>query len=173
MDSPPDLDSFSEPDVAASVLKRHAAALQQACSTDLSQFAAVKSDALSAKSADWIPQFQAELNIEKEILSDGDLEHELLILFKTCNRREEFVDCYLRLAGSSPDHPVVRNWAGFALDYAQACAHTEEVFDALNHIVRFSRDPDLANKVRDQLEKWLSRNRSASPVNLPMGTPND
>jgi hypothetical protein len=34
-ESPPDLDSFSEPSIAAAVLKRHAQALHEACAQDL------------------------------------------------------------------------------------------------------------------------------------------
>jgi hypothetical protein len=152
--SPPDLDSFSEPAIAAAVLKRSAQGLNEACAEDLSALSAAKTGALQARTAEWISRYETELNRQKEILTDGDLEHGLLILYKTCGRREDFVDGYLRLLGISPDQPVVWRWAGYALTYAQSCARSEEVLDALQHIARFGRDRQVADQVKAALQKW-------------------
>jgi hypothetical protein len=165
--SPPDLDSFSEPSIAAAVLKRHAKALQEACSADLSLLSGANPGAFQNRATEWIARYQEGLDRQEEIVKDGDLEHGLLILYRVCNRRQEFVDCYLKLLGASPNHPVVWRWAGCALEFAQSCGRREEVLDALQHIARFDRDLEVANHVRDGLEKWTAENLSRPPVNLP------
>src|SRR5690349_20853841 len=139
-DPAPDLDSFSEPDIAAAVLKRHAQALIEVCSQDLGDIAGSDHRPLQARSGQWINRYQTEFRRQKQLVDDADIAHGLLILYKISERPGEFLDCYLRLLGASPEHPVIWRWAGTALSYGQACGRTEEVLDALRHIARFDQD---------------------------------
>jgi hypothetical protein len=106
--------------------------------------------------AEWIGRFKAELKRQKAILIESDLEHELLVLYKANGQWEEFLDGYLELLGACPAHPVVANWAPFALTYSLDYGRTDEVLDALQHIARFQRNPYVTSRVKGAVDKWLA-----------------
>jgi hypothetical protein len=151
-DAAPDLDSFAEPSIAAAVLKAHVQALHKACSEDLGAHYPATSAGFQKRLAKWITEYREALDQQKSILTDGDLEHELLVLYKAGDQREEFIDQYLSLLGCAPAHPVVANWAPFALTYGQACGRLPEVRDA------WGTSPGFTGIRRQQVEsetRWI------------------
>ena len=142
----PDLDSFAEPAVAAQVLKKHSRALDEQCDAELAS-AISSPHRFQSRLNVWIERYEAELRQQRNILLESDVEHKLLILYKTSHRWEKFVDVYLHLARFDPEHPVVASWAHSALAHAGSKDRELEVTDTLQDIMRFHRDRVLAGRI--------------------------
>ena len=191
LDSTLDLDSFSEASIARAILKKHAQSLilasvadretlyyivTQPKAGDLICTANTNSTAgypaqdearLKSRIDHWIEQHQTELKKQKEIWAECPLEYELLLLYKTNHRWEEFVDCYLNLLGATPNHHIVTTWVREALTYSGACGRTEELLDALQHLARFHRDPSVVEKIKAILARWETENNADARVQAP------
>ena len=154
------LDSFSPPSVALAILKREAHQLLVACvqkreRTETPHLprpaAATSTSAGDRASLDpstetaLRPQLEAAItSVTRLDAQIKDLSFELDCRFLAIafeNRRyHEFVDHYLHLVLEAPGRAEVLLWWSQALDCAQECGRTEELTDALRHVIRFRED---------------------------------
>jgi hypothetical protein len=202
------LDSFSEPDIAVAVLKKHAQELRETCTfeinlareRDLRAHWTLKtppqhyldqpleqplnrmrsaSDAMPISSresgsasafqaglAQWIPRLRAELKRQSQAAADAELAHMYLMLCKAGGQWEAFLDVYLGMLIASPEHNDVPSWAPVALSQARFYGRTEEILDALQHMIRFHRDRDAAARIQVAVDRWLACNRSNYTVQV-------
>jgi hypothetical protein len=143
---PPDLDSFSRPSLAASILHNEADRLSAAWDTNGPGTAAI-----SRATADLE---DLEANVDR---LRGDLEQKLLAAYTCQNRPDKFLDHYLDLLRKPPPDGSVVVFSSEAFDCACACGRTEELFDAVGHLCRFQPQRKDAARMRAQLDKWTAR----------------
>ena len=177
-----ELDSFSEPAVAMSILKRHVENLYAA--TALRENAA--NEALwpaesthvartAADSVNWEAAESSSLHAERgrDGQSRGDparwalaelqgriralhgelLQKSLLIQFHQ-HAWNDFLDSYLDLLRVVPEQSDVVLLGRAALACAGTCRRTDEVLDALRHFARFSQDSTTVARMQDLLAEW-------------------
>jgi hypothetical protein len=177
-DSVSDVDSFSQPAIAAAVLKHEAGLLSLAYGE--SRHSAKKPEtgpvepyapntnevhhapnqsqgiALATSPASQIERLHAaiqELNV--------DLDWQLMAMHFTDQSWNEFLDCYLRLLTAAPGKANAL-WARSALECSQRCGRTREVVDSLEHLVRFHSEIKAARACEATLQEW----KETHPVSL-------
>jgi hypothetical protein len=191
------LDSFSEPAVAMSILKRYVENLYAACalrenaanealwpaeSTHVARTGAnsVNCEAAEPSSVqaergrdgqsrgDPAEGALAELQGRIRALHGELLQKSLLIHFHQRDWRS-FLDAYLDLLEVAPEHSDVVLWGRAALACAGNCGRTDEVLDALRHFTRFSQDSNTVARVQDLLADWSAgRIRDLAANNSPV-----
>jgi hypothetical protein len=179
------LDSFSEPAIAAAILKQeaekllfeytearndastpdasvvegfqHAASQGQPATNPIHFAGFVRGSALDAARIRPLEKLQGTVqNLNVE------LYQELLVVYAENHFDNELVDTFLRFLRVAPECPEVLQWVRTALDSSQPCGRTEEVQDALQHTLRFH--PTL--KTAAQLAA-LKRSWDAERLNAP------
>ncbi len=171
----PQLDSFSEPAVAAAILQQQ---VRNLCQTYLltnkpgAMTAGTSSTRTGAGSKGQAPN-------QPDVFTDGrrngtkPLDQESLwgldgrlralrreslqhLLAIHCQTRSwnDFVDTYLELLAVAPDRAATRCWTLEALNCSRRCGRTDEVLDALQHVTRFSKNTRIVAWIQGSLEDW-------------------
>jgi hypothetical protein len=177
MDGVASFDSFSEPAVAYAILSREAerllllyremrdqelisqawlagASVQPASQSGTGQLTGPLTGAGNRSELQTLPiQSLTALDAQVQNLHVS-LGGKLLSVYYDHRSWNEFVDCYLQLAGEAPGQIEVSLWARCALDCSQKCGRAQEVEDALQHIVRFHPELRTAGGLKDALTKW-------------------
>jgi len=184
----PDLDSFSEPAVAAAILKREAADLVRAYASSTAE-GPPKRSALKRilepggapdgsvasrpenpecvvelqvppkSAAEWIARFREAIRQREEAVAWSELEDQVLLICQENNLGNEFIDAYLQMLARRPDSGLAAVWARVALDYSARCHRTEEVRDAIEHVVRFHGNRQFAALLKTALQRWAEVNQ--------------
>jgi hypothetical protein len=168
----PPLDSFSSPSLALAVLNREAQRLLMAYSqkreetglpersglggatpTGMSGRAGGPRPAL-ATSARPHPSIApiASLHAQVEELK-LELDDRLMWIYAESGLDQEFLNCYLHLAAEAPGSADVVLWLPQALKCAQGCGRTDELTDALRHLIQFHGALQRARAVSRFLEQ--------------------
>jgi len=66
----------------------------------------------------------------------------------------ELRDCYLQLLQTAPNRPDSRYWAHLALACSRYCGRTDEVLDALRHVIHFHPDLKTTGRLKTVLDEW-------------------
>lgn len=184
-DDPPQVDSFSEPAVAAAILQKHVRNLFEACllthkpgatrmgrsgtgtgaesNSQIPNGPDVSADARwdSARSSD--EQSLGALDRRLRALRSESLQSLLVIHCQNCSWND-FLDTYLELLAVAPDKAATRCWMREALNCSLNCGRTEEVLDALRHATRFSKNSKVVGWIRTFLEDWTLEKIQGPPV---------
>ncbi len=144
-DTVPELDSFSEPAVAITVLR-----------TDLENRFAVETETRGKAPLTTHGPLQ-ELSGEIQDLNI-DAHEELMRLYADGRRWNEFLNRYLIVLHEAPGRAEVGYWTRWALIYSATCGRTEEIVDALRHVIRFHPDPEAVKRLAGILERWETEN---------------
>ena len=176
------LDSFSEPAVAMSILKREVETLCAAWglpenapeevlwpaeSTHIAQTGAGSTNCEAAKDLplhaesrkkgdrreDLAREALAELKARIRALHGKLLQKSLLIHFHE-RAWDLYLDCYLDLLTLAPEQADVVLCGRPALACAGALGRTDELTDALRHFTRFSQDSNTVARVQGLLADW-------------------
>ncbi len=86
----------------------------------------------------------------------GDLDRKLLVVYSQNGRWNEFLDRYLHLLRTEPEHRAVLNWVRTALVCSQRCGRSDELLDALGDVIRFHGDLKTVPSLRATLNEWRS-----------------
>lgn len=167
------LDSFSEPAVAATLLRREADNL-------FSSFTEARNDAdypgtpaldQGARSRAWNPldavgpkpremsatEIQLLQRLEKLRATvrelNQDVDEKLLAIGSKNGNANDLVDCFLDLLNNCPERPEILEWVEPALDSADSCGRADELQDALEHVLRFRRSLPTAWGLKMRIEK--------------------
>lgn len=185
-ESVPDLDSFSEPSVAAAILKKQAADLIReyeksqeekcqiscpgqnddsiAASCGSGQFRpenpsrGIDPQGVPKSAPEWIRRIREAIRQREEALGMDELEDQLLRICQEQKQWNEFIDAYLQLLGRRPGSDIAVAWLRIALDYSAYCDRTEEMREVLEHLARFHRDRKLARRIKNVLDQWSRAN---------------
>jgi hypothetical protein len=171
----PQLDSFSEPAVAAAILQRQVRSLFQgylltnragAIAAEISATRTVADSndqapkqhgvAANGRRNEARPLNQSSLwALDKRLraLRSESLENLLVIHCQQCSWND-FLDAYLELLAVAPDRAAARCWTREALNCSRACGRTDEVMDALQHVTRFSKNTRIVAWIQSSLEDW-------------------
>ena len=66
-----------------------------------------------------------------------ELEQQLLLIDYENHYENELINTFLSLLREAPESPEILSWVSIALDCSQRCSRTEEVQDALAHLLRY------------------------------------
>jgi hypothetical protein len=172
------LDSFSQPCIAAAILKQESDQLFAAYLRDRPQGPDIPLPQSQPQIANQISEppptggAQARDPLRKsqtiERLADlqrkvdgldGDLDRKLLMVYYENCLWNEFLDRYLHLAQAEPRSVAVLSWAWIALACSLSCHRTGEVTDQLEHLARFHPELKTVRGLKKTLEDW----RAAHP----------
>ncbi len=169
------LDSFSEPAIAATLLRREAENL-------FSSFTEARNDAdypgtlplnkrassVTRKPDDgdavgWKPREMS--TTENQLLQrleklratlrelSQDVDQKLLVIGLKNRNANDLVDCFLELLHNCPERPEILEWVEPALDSAESCGRADELQDALEHVLRFQKSLPTAWGLKVRIEK--------------------
>jgi hypothetical protein len=88
---------------------------------------------------------------------DFDLRRRLTSAYYDHHLWAEFLDGYLRLLYDAPNWGQVVCWERCALEAAQACGRTEEISRALRHAIEFRASIRTARGLKGVLEEWQNQ----------------
>jgi len=174
------LDSFSEPALAAAILKQRAEscytqARNAAWDSALSPF----HDPLQAGNgrrpgqnaaglagpgrgfppvAPWLAALE-ELRATIQDL-DVDLDQKLLVIYSEHRLDNQLLDRFLQFLHEAPERKEVLEWVPSSLDCSQHCGRTEELADALQHLVRFHPNLKTAKRLSARVQAWEAGRRA-------------
>jgi hypothetical protein len=92
-----------------------------------------------------------------------NLNRELMRMHMESGNWNEFLDCYLKMLSEAPDEfgaaqgtkdIQVAQWTKLALDQAESCSRTDEILDALQHVIQFHNDVRAVKRLVNVLELW-------------------
>jgi hypothetical protein len=86
-----------------------------------------------------------------------DLDQKLLVIFSENHFENQLLDRFLQFLHEAPEQPEVLEWVSCALDYSRRCGRTEELEDALRHVVRFHPELKTARQLTALLDSWESK----------------
>jgi Glu-tRNA(Gln) amidotransferase subunit E-like FAD-binding protein len=145
------LDSFSQPAVASAILKEQAEQL-------LFDYTQVRD---SASKANLLSSIRPLQNLHAGVrYVDIDLVEKLLVVYSDNHFDRELVDSFLQFLQSAPESPEVLQWVRYALDSAEHCNRTEEVEDAIRHVVRFHPNLKTTGQLNALMQAWEERRRA-------------
>jgi hypothetical protein len=145
--SVPELDSFSEPAIAKTILKEHVENL----------VAAQLEKQESAEAATTQPLEELRDGIQE---LNTDVHRELMRFYADAGRWNDFLNCYLVLLQEAPTGGEVAYWTHWALVYAAPCNRTDEIVDAIQHVIHFNRDSEVGkHRLAGVLERWQEESR--------------
>ena len=173
------LDSFSEPSIAAAVLRQYARELMSAhdpskqieaqIESQAQTVAGNRSDSRRSKPNErrvpfhaprdmeglQVPSIERLQGLQQEIKKlNADVAYELMHVHLANREWNEFLDCYLQLLQTTPNMPDSRYWAHWALVYSQNCGRTDEVLDSLQHVIRFDCHLKSTDGLKTLLDEW-------------------
>jgi hypothetical protein len=133
------LDSFSQPSLALALLKQEAARLLAAYLQQRDQVSPAEHEAVPPLQDSRLDAAMAPVaRLHRQIEELGfDLDCRLLWLYAENHRHREFLDRYLHLVQEAPRRTEVAVWYAYAFAAARGCGRSEELADALEHVVRF------------------------------------
>jgi hypothetical protein len=169
------LDSFSEPAIAATLLKRESENL-------FSRFTEARNDAdypgtpslneralsgskrlddgdgvawkLREMSAAEIQLLQRLEKLRATIRElNQDVDQKLLVIDFKNRSANDLVDCFLELLHNCPEHPEILEWVDSAMDSAESCGRADELQDALRHVLRFQSSLPTAGGLKSRIER--------------------
>lgn len=175
------LDSFSEPAIAATLLRREADTL-------FSSFTEARNDAeypgaiplnqaatsrmrnppdaggpklseMSAAESQLLQRLEKLRATIREL--NQEIDEKLLVIDTKTRNANELVDCFLELLHNCPERPEILEWVGPALDSAASSGRSDELRDALEHVLRFQRSLPTAWGIKVRIER---RNAALSAV---------
>jgi hypothetical protein len=156
------LDSFSQPSLALALLKQEAARLLAAYLQQRDLFSPAAHEAVPPLQDSRLDAAMAPVaRLHRQIEELGfDLDCRLLWLYAENHRHREFLDRYLHLVQEAPRRTEVAVWYAHAFAAARGCGRSEELADALQHVVRFRERAGTVQTLARLLE---ARARDTSP----------
>jgi hypothetical protein len=179
------LDSFSEPSVAASILKQEAERLLGAYAQsrdqkamELPQNVAQQGDPQGTNrnpsglagfecSAPFRSTIEPLEKLHRNVQElNGDLDRKLMLVYYQNRRSGEFLDCYLHFFRAEPENAQVLTWAWSALGCAESCQRTDEVLDEFEHLLKYHPNFKTARGLKSTVAEWKTmRIRNADSLN--------
>jgi hypothetical protein len=177
LDDPTSFDAFSEPSVACAILRQEAerllwvyredwdreqASQRQRNGGDVEPGArpgAGQSTELLTTSANrsglQTPSIESLRVLDAQVQDvQLSLTLKLLLVYADHQMWNEFVDRYLQLPREGPGRAKAALFVRLALDCSEKCGRTEEVVDALQHMVRFHPELKSSEGVKEVLAEW-------------------
>ncbi len=171
----PQLDSFSEPAVAAAILQQQVRNLFQMyllTNKPGAMTAGTPATGTGPKSNSQAPKrpgvsadrqrneakpFNQEslwaLDERLRALRSESLQN-LLVIHSQHGSWNDFLDTYLELLAVAPERAAARCWTREALTCSRMCGRTDEVLNALQHVTRFSKNTRIVAWIQSSLEDW-------------------
>jgi hypothetical protein len=159
----PEIDSFSQPDLALSVLKHHSQNLFFAYTADVPP----RNGGWNSGVIPLLPTMQSpepsgqgEVSARRSLCQlrpqmrevYEDLLLKLLAVHYQNQSWNEFLDCYLELLAVGPNSLGLVTWTRPALVCSATCGRKKELVDALEHFARFSSNGKIVGRFQDVLE---------------------
>jgi hypothetical protein len=179
------LDSFSEPALAAAILKQRAEscfaqARNAAWDYDLSPvhdprqaanglrqdrgFAGLAGpERGSPPQVPWLAHLE-ELRATIQDLNI-DLDQKLLVIYSENRLENQFLDRFLQLLCEAPNRQEVLDWAPASLECSLHCGRTEELEDALRHLARFHPNLKTTKRLAARVQAWEASQRAGPSAN--------
>jgi hypothetical protein len=165
------LDSFSPPSVATSVLRQEAERLLLVYTRERDEERKPKHPGKTGSSSEahgvapfWgapgdllrKPGSQATVGEMEELHAElrsleVDVDRKLMLICFENQRWDELLDRYLEFVQVAPENSYVLTWAPNALDCARLCSRTKEVRDALENVIRFHGQTKIAVRLAEVL----------------------
>jgi len=176
------LDSFSEPAIAAGILKHQAESCYAQARTAAGDFALspvhdprqarndqpprggpVGPAGFGRGSPAVAPGIQSleELRAMTQDLN-VDLDGKLLVLYSENRLEDQLLDRFLQLLHEAPESQELLIWVPFLLDCSRRVGRTEEMEDAVRHLVRFHPNLKTAKELTALVQAWEAK-RHAGP----------
>jgi hypothetical protein len=166
-------DSFSEPSIAAAVLRQEADRLLGAYLQEDPQnlnFGPGSPNptdparpALGQCPIERSPSIPAIQNLQKEVHAlDSDLDRALMVIYFRERSWNNFLDCYLHFLQTDPQSAFVLILTRSALIGSENCGRTDEVLDALAHFTKLHGELKSTQLVRGMLEQWKAAHPAPS-----------
>jgi hypothetical protein len=83
-----------------------------------------------------------------------NLDQKLLVIYSENNLDDEFLNLFLQMFQGAPDCPEALSWARCALDCSQHLHRTQEVEEAIRHLLHFHSELKTAAQLTILLELW-------------------
>ena len=83
-----------------------------------------------------------------------DLDQKLLLIYWTSQCRNEFLDLFLQVLQVRPERAEVLSWLAPAFECAWRSGRGDELEDALHHAIRFHGQAKTASELKTRLEAW-------------------
>lgn len=168
-------DSFSEPQVAAAILRQRISNLANSCTTqhELTRYAALNSirqqhpntsapdsqllttETTRNSSVTNDPSLKEMLRLNSQIRDlQTDLDLKLMAILYQTGKSGQLLDCYLEVLQEEPENPALPAWSGAAVEAAKNCHRMSELIDALQDVVRFHPELKAAPAFQDLLHSW-------------------
>ena len=169
------VDSFSQPSIAAAILKRETDHLFWAYAENRNRALELEvgrvQENTAGKNQQLPGQNQLSLHELKHVALASapmqdierlhatlqeltiDFDRQLMATHFTNESWNEFLDCYLRLLVEAPEK-VNALWTRAALEYSQQCHRTEEMVGALEHFLRYHPQLKAARALESTLQEW-------------------
>jgi hypothetical protein len=173
------LDSFSQPSLAAAILRQEAQRLLTAYVQGQQQleltgkeleacgranavqgpFSRVASERSGADQLTIQPIEQFERTVCE---LSTELNRMLILAYFQNGSWNEFIDRYLISLHTEPESAVVVHWAWCALESSQDCDRTSEVLDEFEHLTRFHPQWKTARGLKSVLDEWRATDKPAA-----------
>ncbi len=174
------LDSFSEPALAAAILKQQAESCYTRARNAAWDFALSPlhdprqagnrrqpggGPAGLAGSGRGVPPAVSWLQPLEELRAtiqdlDVNLDRKLLVVYSENRLENQLLDRFLQFLHEAPERPEVLDWVPSSLDCSGHCGRTEELEDAVGHLVRFHPNLKTAKQLTARVQAWEAKRRA-------------
>ena len=154
-DTVPELDSFSEPQIAIAILNQHAQNI-------FWTYCNLTEPSCQPVRLQQVDQIRSLYNQVQTL--NQNLTSELMLIYAESGDWKEFLDCYLKLLSEAPDpneYGLVL-WTPCALEHSGDCGRTEEVLEALRQVMLSHEDVKSVRRLAGTVEKWKAEHQYAA-----------
>jgi hypothetical protein len=93
-----------------------------------------------------------------------DLDQKLLVVYSENRLENQLLDLFLQLLHEAPERQEVLNWLPSSLDCSRRCGRTEELEDAVRCLVRFHPDLKTARQLTARVRAWEAKQHAGLGV---------